>query len=618
MRRTKIAGVLFAACVLLTPAIVVAQEVWAPNPLIAIYEGMDYTGKDDSKCAVSIFGAKNGSFSGQAVVFSKTPDKAVDAKMTDLKRAGGTAVIPASAIQVRYGLMTGVNGIARLPAGRKGIFDALGDAPETGRQAQPVWVTVNVPSNAAAGVYEGSLSLAGRSVPVKMTVADWFLPNPADYLTYVDFIESPESVALRYDVPLWSDKHYERMGTCFAQLGKVGNKTLYLPLAGMSNLGNEHTIIRWIKTDKEREFKHDFAMMEKYLDLFIKHVGRPKIVICHVYENQYGGSQGTVKEDWARGVQVSLLDPATGKTENMEGPPHNNGNDGYPNFPDDTIKFWQPVIDGIRDRLKARGIEENTMAFGLSSDMMPGKPNATTLHKVAPYAGWAHHGHGARVGLYEIKGGYCTTVWNARFANLEKGRDYGWKNPQCILYNDRDIWKPDFASQLVRSRVLGELDISGKQRGFGRMSADFWPCLKDAKGNMTGSISARFPKSNWNQLNLRQTPYLYPGPKGALSTVRFEMLREGIQECEARISVEKALLDPSMKTKLGEALATKCQELLDNRVKALLDTRGKKEAPKTGDGGLAASDAGFAESGWQEESGKLYAAAAEVAAALAK
>lgn len=618
VKKMAMLTVVFLGGLLVAVMEVGAQVVWAPNPLVAIYEGLDYTDKDDPKCVVNMFGARNGEFCGQVVVFSKTPEKTVEAKMSDLKLSGGTGSIPASAAQVRYGLMTGVNGIVRLPAGRKGIYDALGDVPEAGKQAQPVWVTVKVPADAPAGTYEGTLAVAGRQVPVKLVVAAWTLPNPVDFTTYVDFIESPESVALRYDVPLWSDKHFELMGTCFAQLGRVGNKTMYLPLAGKSNLGNEHTIIRWVKTDKEREFKHDFTVMEKYLDLFLKHVGKPRIVICHVYENQYGGSQGTVKEDWARGVQVSLLDPATGKTENMEGPAHNNENDAYPKFPDDAISFWQPVIDGIRDRLKAKDIDEKTMAFGISSDMMPGKPNAAMLHKVAPYAGWAHHGHGARVGLYDVKGGYCTTVWNARFANLEKGRTYGWKNPQCILYNDRDIWKPDFQSQLVRSRILGELDISGQQRGFGRMSADFWPCLKDAKGNMTGSISSRFPKSNWNQLNLRQTPYLYPGPKGALATVRFEMMREGIQECEARIFIEKALLDTTMNGKLGEALATKCQELLDNRVRALLGSQAKKEAPKTGDGGLAASDAGFAESGWQEESGKLYATAAEVAVALAK
>lgn len=55
---------------------------------------------------------------------------------------------------------------------------------------------------------------------IRLTVAAWTLPKPQDYLTWVDFIDSPESVALRYEVPLWSDKHFELMASSFAPLGE--------------------------------------------------------------------------------------------------------------------------------------------------------------------------------------------------------------------------------------------------------------------------------------------------------------------------------------------------------------------------------------------------------------
>jgi len=85
----------------------------------------------------TIAGARNGGFSGQVVVSSKTPGKGVEAKIDALKLAGGSGLIAASAIQVRYGWMTGVNGTNRLGAGIKGIFDALGETPEpTGRRSQ--------------------------------------------------------------------------------------------------------------------------------------------------------------------------------------------------------------------------------------------------------------------------------------------------------------------------------------------------------------------------------------------------------------------------------------------------------------------------------------------------
>jgi len=56
-----------------------------------------------------------------------------------------------------------------------------------------------------------------------------------------------------------------------------------------------------------------------------------------------------------------------------------------------------------------------------------------------------------------------------------------------------------------------------------------------------------------------------PGPNGPLPTERFENLREGMQEMEARAFVEKAVIDPALRAKLGEDLAKKCQQVLDER-----------------------------------------------------
>lgn len=588
------------------------EAVWVPNPLMAVYEGGDSSGTDDPKCVLKLAGTKGGAFSGQVVVQLGAPGKGPDAKITDLALKGGKASIPASAMEVRYALPTGVNGTGSLPKG-KTIFDALDTKPREQGTVHPVWVTANVPADAEHGDYEGKLTIGSRVVPVTLSVAGWPLPKPQDYLTWVDFIESPESVALRYEVPMWSDKHFELMATVFKQLGKVGNKTLYLPLAAKSNLGYEQTIARWIKTDKEKEFKYDLVPMERYLDTCFTNAVKPAFVICHVYEDMVGGCMGWPPEKPAhtRGVYVSLLDPATGKTEIMEGPGIARANPAFTNYPTDTINFWKPVFDGLLERLKVRGLGEENVAAGLSRDMVPLPQTADALLAIAPYIKWANHAHSARIGLHRIKGGLTTTVWNARFPkDPAAGRTYGWQNKGIVMHNDRDIWKPNYATQLVRSRLLGELNIAGQQRGFGRMSADFWPCIKDAKGNFRGGIASRFPDSNWSQLNLNQTAYLYPGPSGALGTIRFEMLREGVQECEARIYIEKALLDKAVCAKLGEELAKRCQDLLDERVRALLASMSK--GGKSGDG-LQESTTAFADGPWQERSAKLYAAAAEVA-----
>lgn len=101
---------------------------------------------------------------------------------------------------------------------------------------------------------------------------------------------------------------------------------------------------------------------------------------------------------------------------------------------------------------------------------------------------------------------------------------------------------------------------------------------------------------------------LAPGPEGAVSTVRFEMLLEGLQEAEARIFLEKALLEN--KAKLGDDLAKRAQEALDERLRKLRETYAVEKAQRKG------WDWWTNESGWPERTEKLFAAAAEAAKAL--
>ncbi|HUT32963.1 MAG TPA: hypothetical protein VNE39_05760, partial [Planctomycetota bacterium] len=112
---------------------------------------------------------------------------------------------------------------------------------------------------------------------------------------------------------------------------------------------------------------------------------------------------------------------------------------------------------------------------------------------------------------------------------------------------------------------------------------------------------------------------------GPVATARFELLREGVQECEARIFIEQALGEG----KLPAELAAKCSGLIAERNRAIvmgLSPHKSEGFEVTGAYGRVHDwhcDAGvvgatwYLLSGWQERSERLYAAAAEVAATLA-
>jgi hypothetical protein len=130
---------------------------------------------------------------------------------------------------------------------------------------------------------------------------------------------------------------------------------------------------------------------------------------------------------------------------------------------------------------------------------------------------------------------------------------------------------------LAEQHVSSELALLSHQSGPGRIGLDFWPVLQSPPGGGrdmhrgSNTISARYPESSWHQLNLQRCceALVAPGPDGALPTVRYEVIREGIQECEARIAIERVLVDPALRSALGSDLAARCEKLLDERAKRL-------------------------------------------------
>jgi hypothetical protein len=100
------------------------------------------------------------------------------------------------------------------------------------------------------------------------------------------------------------------------------------------------------------------------------------------------------------------------------------------------------------------------------------------------------------------------------------------------------------------------------------------------------------------RLNMWYGAILAYGPDGALPTVRLEAVRESVQECEARVAVERALAGK----KLSGALAKRAQEVLDERTRILrlvgMVTYG--------------TELWHHGSGWQERSRKLFSVAGEI------
>jgi hypothetical protein len=594
-------------------------RVWGRS-VVSRADAGEYPDPNEPPGALALSGCRNGAFAAQFAVGSGAAIGGLKVEASGLKpvSSAGGEEIPGSAVQLRY-LKPNNDFILAGAYFRRIGLDVLEEAPAAsvpaagGGAVQPVWLTVRVPKEAKPGDYAGkvTVSAAGGApveLAVRLKVADWTLPEPQDFAANVGLMQCPDAVAGQYGVPLWSEEHWKLLDKTFALLGYVGNDEVYIPLICGTYLGNAESMVRWVK-DGDKGYKQDYTVAEKYLDLVAKHLGKPPVVSLYVWDRQGGtwGPTGVNFGEQKDPARVTLLDPASGKTERMDAPRW-----GTP----EAVTFWKPVIDGMRERLKARGLE-GSMQIGVALDHRPPKTAVADLKAAAPGVKWSVHSHMAAGGSMTTDiMGYGTHVWcSPRLVDPAAKPPYVIKNPYIFTGFPRGGVGgigPVYNDDPPHYRWLLEGLMACGHEGFGRVGADFWPTKKNAQGKQgityggdAGDTSVTLSDSS--------PAVLAPGATGPVSTMRLEMLREGAQEAEAAMFIARALADPARKGRLGDELAGRAQALLEARVRTMLRTMGQASPCNAGcpaDWGL------FELIPWQADSEKLFATAGEVAAKL--
>jgi len=454
------------------------------------------------------------------------------------------------------------------------IFDQLGARPPeklpAGR-SQPVWVTAEVPRDAAPGLYAGTLTLKAGGLDetrfeVRLQVFDFALPAAKDFTAYAGIDESPWALAKWHNLKLWSDEHWQRIEQSVQWAGKLGARVAGIPVIHQTELNNENdAMIKWVK-QADGAYGFDFSLADRYLDLWRKYCHRqPDIIVYLVLPaNEYGKYGGT--------GSVTLLDPATGG-ERAFAPPKAEGPEGQ--------KLWVDCARAIRAHFNSKGIQDANLHWGLFFDYIgaAGYALAEPLAKELPGVGWARSSHEGR----KIGGGHQVKVtWNAAVRAEQKPpftRDgqvtalKGWSDPGARLLlprADSDVNALSILPPLWQMREVAEMPVTSAYRGFARICVDGW-----GRGAYFGPFN----------------PWLtYPAAGGGVDgSIQLEVLREGLQETEARVFLEKR-----------EALAPEAKQVLDLRTERVWMIPPRPEGQRISEYWA----------GWQELSWDLYAAAA--------
>ena len=273
------------------------ENVWEPwTPVLATAPAEGFHGRavplaritadnavgDESDKTLKAVAWRNERVNGQFVVWSASGEKQLRLEPGDLVSASGGR-IPASAVRGRFVRYVR----ASLVKGEKAIVpeqfvgDCL-DTPDTtdtgwldmpANGFRPVWATINVPRDAAPGVYRGELAvraLGGKRLafPIELTVRAETLADPADWSFFLDLWQHPLAVARYHHVKPFSAEHYSRLAPLLKELAAAGQKTVTATITDLpwdhQNFDAYRTMIEHVK-DADGSWTHDYAVFDSWV-----------------------------------------------------------------------------------------------------------------------------------------------------------------------------------------------------------------------------------------------------------------------------------------------------------------------------------------------------------------
>ena len=578
----------------------------------------DYGDITETVKPIDLVGVKNGYYSAQIVVGAQKAIENLKVTMSSLK--AGTKSIPSESCIIRYGSLskltsrTNHDGLdpskhpsyTHIPA-FGGLSDkaptiikplaltavpaamaALGLPPKEAPSAtQPIWLTVYIPRDTAKGVYQGNLTVSAKglsltTIPVSLEVINYTLPDPKDMEVFVGLSQSPETLAKKYNVPLWSDKHWEIMEESWKLLGGIGNNLLVIPLLTQTQYGNDKSMVPLIK-QSDGTYKYDFTILDQLTKLALKYCRLDRVSL-QVVNTGIGWKQAapdrerfiTVK-DAKTDATTSILLPDYGSKEGTD--------------------IMQPFMNAVINQLSSLGVEKDSIIIGTGQDSGISKEIIAFFANITPGVKWHYGAHNRPRLPYLAYAEYLYVPISIRSYDDPKRKKWWDTDPDNIIIamsqriHDHLQGPMMVRTMLERSIMLGDY-------GIGRICLDYWPV---DGGNSVGHSRGTY-YSKWHNSSAQQrTPHFkwmaLPGEKGPIPSIKLELLREGNQETAARMKIECALTDNKLTAK-QKKLAIK---LLSERHAIGQIWQGNKNPVRAKIG-----------KGWQQRSAELYRLAGDI------
>lgn len=457
----------------------------------------------------------------QAVLWTQKDLEGAEMTVSELKN--GSSVIPASAVRthfVRYVMTDELNKDGSGGCGVRenkaewdssmvaDVLDIVRVREVKARTTQPVWLNVWVPAEARPGKYKGTLTVSGKNfetmkLPFEIEVVNRTLPAPKDWVFHLDLWQNPYAVARYYQVPLWSKAHFDAMRPIMKMLANAGQRSITAsimekPWAGQTEDAYHSMIFRMKKLDGT--WVYDYTVFDKWVEFMMNEVGIKDLI------------SGYTMIPWA--LSFDYLDQATNQVQFIKAAP---GDKAY-------AEYWGTFLKDFARHLREKGWFEKT-AISMDERPMEAMQEAIKVIKSADpefkitLAGNYHE---------EIQGDlyYLSIPYGNQFPEEVKAERERKGQISTVYTCCTEAFPNTFTFSAPAEAAWTALHaVAGGYDGYLRWAVNSWPMdpLRD---------------SRFRTWAAGDTYSIYPGPR---SSIRFERLVEGLQDCEKIYVLRKEL-----------------------------------------------------------------------------
>jgi len=453
-------------------------------------------------------GWKGERINSQIIIWSPDTLRQVRFTISDLKNNDGKLLLKSN-IQlnlVRYVLANYPYGASDAVCGQSPYkngflmpdrFESFERFDLPGKTVRPIWLTLNIPADAVAGTYAGTIKLQdekeNKVLHIKIKVHNQLLPKPHDWKYRLDLWQNPWAVAEYYHLKPWGPEHMALLKKHLQLYADAGGK--FITTYGVHSpwADNEYSIeggmIEWIRT-KNNSWKFNYDIFDKYVQLAMS-VGIDKAI--------------TVYTPVPWGERFRFLDERT-------------GNYVYERWTTSSDTFhtnWNAFLTDLKKHLEKKGwfkktyigINENTMEQTLAA--IKAIKSNSPLWKIT-YAGDWHPQ------LDSLLDDYCFLYGNE--AGVQQVKARAARAQTTTYYVCCNPAKPNnfLFSPPIEGRWISWYAAAHGYNGFLRWAYDSWPA-----DPMRDSRYVSWPSGDCF--------LVYPGGN---SCIRFEKLREGISDYE--------------------------------------------------------------------------------------